>query len=369
MTSQSNDLHRDDVATERSERPRSEFQASIVSSQPRVSVICAAYNGVSLLPDTIASLKTQTLQEFEAVFVDDASTDGTRSMLESTADPRFVVVGNEVNSKLVATRNRAVSIARGRYVAVTDQDDVSLRDRLARQAAALDAEPQASAVYCRVSWIGEHGESLRGAPDWDYGGERARIALVFHNFIAHSTLMFRKALVSGPVYVPRFPLCEDYWLIVRLADQGKGILPISDRLVRYRKHSSNYSTLAERQMASLSRTLRSELLRRLGVVATDAEMELHDFFESGTTAPKPELHEECRKWLLHLEDANRRSGYVPASDFDAIAADKWLDLSHKFAPLGRSAWSTYARGPRRNLASRHWPSVAKLWLKCMRRPV
>ena len=70
-----------------------------------------------------------------------------------------------------------------------------------------------------------------------------------------------------------------------------------------------------------------------------------------------------------LHEANRRSGYVPQEDFDAIAADKWLELSHKFAPLGRQAWTTYSRGPRRHLASRHRASLAKLWVKCAMRGV
>ncbi len=336
---------------------------------PRVSVICGAYNGEQWLPSTLASLRAQTLRDFEAVFVDDASTDRTCEVLESQGDPRFRVVRNDTNSRLVITRNRAVSLARGRYVAVSDQDDLSRPERLSAQAQVLDESPPASAVYTRVSWIDGEGNPIPGAPDWDYGGHRARIALVFHNFIAHSTLMFRRDAVPAPVYAPQYPLCEDYWLLVRLADVGQGIVPLTDRLVLYRKHGTNYTNAAIGQMTSLSRKLRTELLRRLGVHASDAEMDLHDCFEAGTEAPTPQLHEACRQWLAHLHEANLRSGYVPQEDFEAIAADKWLELSHKFAPLGRQAWKTYSRGPRRHLVSRHRASLAKLWVKCAMRGV
>jgi hypothetical protein len=340
---------------------------SQISGMPAVSVICAAYNGAAWLPETIGSLRRQRLSDFEAIIVDDASTDATPQVLAAIGDPRFVVLTNERNSYLSYTRNRAVSIARGRYVAVTDQDDLSEPDRLQRQAAFLDANPKAGAVYSLVQGIDGSGRPMPGAVDWGYGGHQARAALIFHNFVTHSALMYRRACIPGVPYAPDYPLCEDYRLIVQLADSGEGIFPLRRRLVKYRFHGSNHTTEAFEKMQHFSRQLRRDLLTRIGVTATDADMNLHAAFESPPSTPSLHALGACRDWLAHLREANRLSGYVPGAAFDAVVADKWLDVTHKHSALGSEAWRCYASGPRAALESRHLPSVASLWVKTMLR--
>jgi len=341
---------------------------SIIAT-PAVSVICAAYNGAAWLPETIGSLRRQRLRDFEAIFVDDASTDATPQVLATIGDPRFLVLTNERNSYLTYTRNRAVSMARGRYIAVTDQDDLSQPERLLHQAEFLDSNPRASAVYSLVQGIDGSGRPIRGAVDWAYGGQQARAALMFHNFVTHSALMFRHGCVAGAPYAPDYPLCEDYRLIVQLADSGDGIFPLHRRLVKYRFHGSNHTTEAFDRMQHFSRQLRRDLLTRIGLAATDAEMDLHAAFESPPGTPSLPALRACREWLAHLREANRISGYVPVRDFDAVVADKWLDVAHKHSALGRDAWRCYAAGPRAALEVRHLPSVGSLWAKTMlRRP-
>jgi glycosyltransferase involved in cell wall biosynthesis len=156
-----------------------------IESVPRVSVICAAYNGQAFLPKTIDALIGQTEKNFEVVIVDDASTDGTSGLLSKITDPRFRTIKNEINRRLIFTRNRAIENSTAPYVAVTDQDDVSSPTRLAAQASVLDRDPALSAVYSYVSAIDETGSPTTGLPDWPYSGEAARAGLIFHNFVTH----------------------------------------------------------------------------------------------------------------------------------------------------------------------------------------
>jgi glycosyltransferase involved in cell wall biosynthesis len=331
---------------------------------PTTSVICAAYNGASFLPQTLASLKAQTYTDFEAVFVDDASTDTTAAVLAQVADPRFVIATNDRNQRINYSRNRAISLARGRYIAVTDQDDLSDASRLERQVAFLTAHPAASAVYTYIRSIDASGRPLGTSVNWDYGGQQARAALMFHNFVTHSTLMFRRECVTEPVYVSDYPLCEDYWLLVRLADSGSGIHPLKRALVGYRTHATNHTKVAQDEMAMYSRTLRQVLLGRLGFTPSEHEMRLHSCFESGPFETTPALFRQCGDWLAHLSDSNRRAGYVPPQAFSAVVADKWLELAHKFSGLGREAWKIYSGGPSRGLDRKHLLSLASLWVKC-----
>jgi glycosyltransferase involved in cell wall biosynthesis len=331
---------------------------------PRVSVICAAYNGEAFLPRTIAGLRSQELGDFEAIFVDDGSTDATPGILAGIEDPRFVVATNDRNRHINYTRNRAASLARASYVAVTDQDDVSHPSRLRRQVAFLDAHPKVSAVYSQIRYINGLDQPVGASDPWAYSGQQARVAFMFHNFVTHSTLMFRRDHAPDPVYVSDYPLCEDYSLLVKLADSGSGICVLRQQLVDYRCHDSNHTHIALDRMAQYSRQLRGTLLERLGITPSQSEMDLHDVFEAGPSNATPALFRQCGEWLMHLADANVRMRYVPRSAFDAVVADKWLELSHKFIVLGRGAWQIYRHGPSDGLERRHTLSVASLWTKC-----
>jgi glycosyltransferase involved in cell wall biosynthesis len=331
---------------------------------PKISVICAAYNGEAFLTETINSILVQRESQFEVVIVDDASTDGTPRILSDIIDPRFRIFRNESNRRLVYTRNRAIGFSTAPYIAITDQDDVSDSRRLSVQAKILDRNPRVSGVYSLVRAIDEKGRKAEGLPDWCYSGESAKAALLFHNFVSHSSLMFRRSCAPEPVYSSEYPLCEDYNLLVRLADQGDGLCLIKDRLVDYRYHSSNYTKTAAGEMQSLSRSLRASLLTRLGLKPSDNELLLHDAFESSVKDSTLQFFRELREWALHLREANRRVSYVNQTDFDAVLSAEWLNLSGRFTHLGKDAWREYFRGPvSLSFCTKNSPAVARLWVK------
>ena len=84
---------------------------------PIVSVVIPAYNGASLIGETLASLGEQTLTAWEALVVDDCSSDDTRDLVRNWPDPRVRLIENAVNGGPVNTRNRGFAEARGRYLA------------------------------------------------------------------------------------------------------------------------------------------------------------------------------------------------------------------------------------------------------------
>lgn len=333
---------------------------------PRVSVICAAYNGSKVLPPTLRALQAQDEPAFEVVVVDDASTDSTPQLLAELKDPRFRVLTNSVNLKLIATRNRAIEACRASYIAVTDQDDPSHPARLRCQADYLDAHPEVSAVYTLIRSVDANGRPRRGVADWSFSADEARAALLFHNFVSHSTLMFRRDRAPYPVYAADYPLCEDYKLLVELSDRQAGLHVIRKPLVDWRYHESNHSHDVKSEMGEASVRLRRTLLARLGLNPSDSEMALHQQFESTPDEPSLQLMRESAEWLGHLGDANARSQYVPAHAFENVLAAKWLEFSHKCCGLGPRAWLVFQHGPSRALLRQpaHWASAAKLAIKC-----
>jgi len=112
---------------------------SVSRERPLVTVAIATRNRSHLLRQAIHSVQAQTLQDFEIVVVDDGSeTDAARLAVESIGDPRVRYEYQEQRG-IAAARNRATELARGRYIAVLDDDDIMLPWRLESQVQAVSA--------------------------------------------------------------------------------------------------------------------------------------------------------------------------------------------------------------------------------------
>jgi peptidoglycan/LPS O-acetylase OafA/YrhL/glycosyltransferase involved in cell wall biosynthesis len=110
---------------------------------PLISVITPVYNAVRWLPETLSSVRAQSLGDWEHLLVDDGSTDGSRKLIEAAArrDSRIRLLRTERNGGPSAARNVAIRAARGRYLAFLDADDLWLPEKLARS----------------VEWMSLHG--------------------------------------------------------------------------------------------------------------------------------------------------------------------------------------------------------------------
>jgi len=101
---------------------------------PQVSIITPVYNAASWLPATIASVRAQTLADWEQLLVDDGSTDDSIAIIQSAAaqDPRHRLLRTPMNSGPSAARNLALDSAQGRFIAFLDADDLWLPEKLAQ---------------------------------------------------------------------------------------------------------------------------------------------------------------------------------------------------------------------------------------------
>ena len=176
---------------------------------------CAVYIGEAFLPETLLRLQSQDECNFEAIFIDDASTDRRAALLASTNDRRFITHTNPSHQGRIVTRNRVIKLVRSDDIAVTDQDDRSYRSRLRMQADKLDRHPSASTTFTLIRSIDSHSKRVSGVSVWAHRGEQAHGALIFQNFISHSTLMIRCSRTAGPVYPPDHLHCENYCLLTR----------------------------------------------------------------------------------------------------------------------------------------------------------
>ncbi len=106
-----------------------------------VSIGMSVFNEAETLGVALRSMLNQTYNRWELIVVDDGSSDATAEIIASFDDPRIVRISDGYNRGLPIRLNQAVAIARGKYFARMDADDLSFPDRLEKQVAYLDAHP------------------------------------------------------------------------------------------------------------------------------------------------------------------------------------------------------------------------------------
>ncbi len=225
---------------------------SVSSSSPLVSVVIAAYNAAADLRTTLSSLRAQTYAHFEAIIVDDGSTDGTAAIAESfaRADSRFRLI-RQANAGVGAARNTAIGHALGTYIAPLDADDIWDPEKLEKQVAVMEkAGPDVGMVYCWSRRIDANGKFLSYSHPYAVEG-RIRRALILRNLLSNASVpLFRRSAISevGP-YLTRTEQrggqgCEDWDMNLRVAEKYV-IRCVPEYLVGYRQRPSCMSVNAE----------------------------------------------------------------------------------------------------------------------------
>lgn len=188
------------------------------SVAPTVSVILPTHDRAPSLGAAIRSVLDQSFSDLELIVVNDASTDGTAGLLERIKDERLRVVDLPVRSGAPGARNTGIELARGRYVAFQDSDDLWRPDRLLAQVAALDAADNSVAVaYGRMIRNGRSGaRTMPGGSSRTLSGDLVQ-SLAMDNFIALPTALVRtehlRAVGGFHSTLPRFQ-DWDLWLML-----------------------------------------------------------------------------------------------------------------------------------------------------------
>ncbi|TAW14809.1 glycosyltransferase family 2 protein [Rhizobium ruizarguesonis] len=130
------------------------------NADPAITIIIPTFNRSALIGEAIDSVLQQTFGDFELIVVDDGSTDNTRDIVTGFTDSRLVFVQQE-NAGRSAARNRAIAMARGKYIAFLDSDDAYLRDKLERQVRFMEENPRIGMIYTSAKCIDAEGNILK----------------------------------------------------------------------------------------------------------------------------------------------------------------------------------------------------------------
>ena len=203
---------------------------------PKVSINLCCYNSERFLQDTLKSIEDQTFNDWELVIINDGSSDSTESIIMQFKDRGFPVLYHfQENRGLGYSRNKALELSTGEYIAFIDHDDMWLPEKLERQMAAFLNNPDADFVYSNL-FVLENGQRRVNF------NKRQPDGYVFDKFLHHYpvavlTVMVRKEALQGldGFFDRKLHLAEEYDLFMRLLCKSKAVF-IDDPLAVYRVH-------------------------------------------------------------------------------------------------------------------------------------
>jgi len=219
---------------------------------PTASVIMANHNGAAYLADAVASVREQSLSDLELIICDDASTDESVSVISAAraADPRIHLVRGEQKSGPAAARNKALSLAKGDWIAVMDSDDLMHRDRLETLVAQAERDVADIAADGLVEFDG-HAHCARllngnwgREPFWVNIRDYLRLNMFYGMGPALGYLkpLFRRSCFEPSIrYDESLRIGEDFDLALRLLHMGKKYRVYPRPLYYYRKHATSTS--------------------------------------------------------------------------------------------------------------------------------
>ena len=211
-----------------------------MTDTPLISVVMPVYNGERFLTEAIDSILNQTFRDFEFIIIDDGSTDNTPVILEqySKKDKRIIWYREDKNEGIIVALNTGLNLARGKYIARMDADDISLPERLERQVRYLESNKEVGVLGSGAQIIDQYGRtsSIIKFPETN---SPILWSLSYFCPIIHPTVMARREIyVEAGGYRSVWPHAEDYDLWTRIA--GRSTLHnLGEVLLQLRKHEAN----------------------------------------------------------------------------------------------------------------------------------
>ncbi len=204
-----------------------------------VSIITPSYNSVNFIEETINSVIAQTYENWEMIIVDDCSKDNSVELIQEyvNKDSRIKLIQNKVNKGAAETRNEALKVAKGRFFAFLDSDDLWLSNKLEEQIAFMKKGnyPISFTKYGLVDEEGQHLDKfVRVVPFIDYTG------YMKNTIIGMSTSMIDTDIVE-PFQFVNIRTRQDTYLWITLLKRGHKAYGIDKVLANYRVREDSIS--------------------------------------------------------------------------------------------------------------------------------
>ena len=306
---------------------------------PLVSVVISVYNAEQYIREALDSILSQSFAEYEIFLFDDGSSDGTRAILNTYSDKRLMVHSSSCNLGLATQVNKGLDLARGKYIARMDGDDVAHPDRFLRQIKFLEENPEIGICGTFAERFNYDGVSHL----WKFptAHEHIQASLLFRGSFCNPSTMMRREVVEmhSLRYDSDFPPCEDYHMWYRLLKVTRGA-NLTDVLLRYRLSPTQFTQAkADVKRANLKK-LRRVMLRDLDLPTDEDSVTFHEAVVGDDWPNDSKWFKRAVSWMESIALKNKVSGLY--SDHALAAAlSQHLRFRCQVSSIGREALSSY----------------------------
>ncbi|WP_369765626.1 glycosyltransferase family 2 protein [Flavobacterium sp. WC2429] len=275
--------------------------------QHKISVIMPIYNCELYIKGAIDSILDQTYNNFELLIIDDASTDKTIELVKGYFDVRINLIEKPINTGLTNSLNHGLKIAKGKYIARMDGDDISHPERFAKQVSFLEGNKEI--ILCG-SWFAIVGsDRIIKLPEYH---DEIKLAFLKGNCIAHPSVMMRKKALDkfSIVYDVSKEPAEDYDLWVRLMLNGR-LHNLQEVLLDYRIHNNQVSQKQDIKQKQKVFEIKCNLFNLLELVLLpDEHIVLNKVIDNGTNINFYDIH-VFKNLQVKLLTSNTRNFFEP----------------------------------------------------------
>ncbi len=261
-----------------------------MSSSPLISVVMPVYNRLEYVRPAIDALLAQSEQDFELIIINNGSTDDVESFIHGYTSDKIRYDYLPQNHGPGSGYNRGVDLARGRYIAIHDSDDISHPQRLEIQSRFLNDNLHIAAVGCDLKDFTTAPPSAqpinRNKVRVRYDTLHAKAGFLFgHIMVRHPTVMLRADALSRSQlrYDLQYTISMDLDLFLRWSMQVN-MASLYVKLVYYRKHGTQQGgswATAMREEATVRERFWQQICAVQGAVYDDAGR-IHDLQQFAT---------------------------------------------------------------------------------------
>ena len=264
------------------------------------------YNREKYVREAVESVLNQTFENFEFLIIDDGSEDQTDNILRSFSDARIRLISHSQNKGIAQRMNEGLALARGECLAIMNSDDIAFPERIEKQVAYLDQNPDIGAVASTAILIDAEGRTLSRV--WEAEKNSISYKEITKTMkrvccICNPTTMVRTKILKRYRFNEKLPnFGEDYEMWLHFCSDKNLIYKFSEPLLKYREHSKSERSLHKRGCIKRAQQLRIKtktlfLLRRLGKFG----------WNNYATAIFLELQKDVFVWIKYcLQDAFSR---------------------------------------------------------------
>lgn len=311
---------------------------------PILSVLMPVFNSELFVTEAIESILHQTFKDFEFLILDDASTDKSFEIVKDfeKKDSRIKVYHNEKNLGVVESRNKLINLARGKYIAWIDSDDIALGNRLEKQVNFLEEHPEIGMVGANAIIINENSNNI-GKWLFETDPQKLKIELFFHSPFLSSSVVIRKKCLPQNYYDSRFPVAEDFDLYSKISENSD-IANIPEILVKYRINSKGLSKSNTEKMEKLSIQVIKEHAERLGIKLEENTIKN---LRKPKTASKISLEKisEIEKSLILLKSLLLNKTEFNKTNVDEVIQKYWFETCRKSTHNGLRILKIFFESP------------------------